>query len=127
MAYMNQEKKAKIVATLKEVLKGENIKYSLRVRDHMSITMTIKQGKIDFIGNWEQTNCKKVDRDYLQVNHYWIKEHFSGKVAEVLLKIDDAMRSADWYDKSDSMVDYFDTAYYYDIKIGDWDKPYEVI
>jgi hypothetical protein len=127
MAWMNQEKKAKIVATLKEVLKGENIKYSLRVRDNMAITMTIKQGEIDFIGNWEQTNCKKVDRDYLQVNQYWIKEHFSGKVAEVLLKIDNAMRSADWYDKSDSMVDYFDTAYYYHIKIGDWDKPYKLI
>ena len=28
-----------------------------------------------------------------------------------------------WFDKSDSMIDYFHTAWYNDIKIGGWDKP----
>jgi len=127
MAYMNQEKKAKIAAKLKEVLKGVNIKYSLRVRNHSSIVMTIKEGNIDFIKNWEQVNNKSADREYLQVNHYWIKKHFSAEALEVLQKIEEALRSADWYDKSDAMVDYFETAYYYNINIGDWCKPYKVI
>jgi predicted transcriptional regulator len=127
MAYMNQERKAKISAKLKEVLKGINIKYSLRVHNHSSIIMTIKEGSIDFIKNWEQVNNKSADREYLQVNHYWLKEHFSAEALEVLEKIKEAMRAADWYDKSDSMVDYFDTAYYYSINIGDWCKPYKVI
>jgi hypothetical protein len=30
-----------------------------------------------------------------------------------------------WYDKSDAMVDYFDTGYYLHLSIGTWDKPYE--
>ena len=34
------------------------------------------------------------------------------------------MKGNKWYDKSDAMVDYFDTAYYIDINIGKWNKPY---
>ena len=30
-----------------------------------------------------------------------------------------------WYDNSDAMTDYFDTAYYTHINVGKWDKPYE--
>ena len=30
-----------------------------------------------------------------------------------------------WYDNSDAMVDYFDTAYYTHLNIGKWNKPYE--
>jgi hypothetical protein len=31
-----------------------------------------------------------------------------------------AMKGDKWFDKSDSMVDYFHTAWYNDIKIGEW-------
>ena len=127
MAWMNQERKAKIAAKLKELLNGKNLKYSLKVLHHSKIMITIRQGDIDFIGNWEKTNNKVADSDYLQVNHYWIEKHFSDEVRDVLLAIDNAMRAADWYDKSDAMVDYFETAYYYDIRVGDWSKPYKLI
>ena len=40
---------------------------------------------------------------------------------EQLLK---AMKGTKWYNKSDAMVDYFDIAYYMDINIGKWNKPY---
>jgi hypothetical protein len=36
------------------------------------------------------------------------------------------MKSAGWYDNSDAQIDYFDTAYYYDVNIGNWKKPYKV-
>ena len=29
-----------------------------------------------------------------------------------------------WYDKSDAMTDYFDTAYYISMNVGEWNKPY---
>ena len=35
-----------------------------------------------------------------------------------------AMKGTKWYNKSDAMVDYFDIAYYMDINIGKWNKPY---
>ena len=31
-----------------------------------------------------------------------------------------------WFDESDSMTDYFYTAYYINISVGSWDKKYEV-
>ena len=33
-------------------------------------------------------------------------------------------RTIDYYNNSDSMTDYFDIAYYTDINIGKWNKPY---
>jgi len=38
-----------------------------------------------------------------------------------------AMKGTNWYDRTDAMIDYFDTAWYNDIKIGEWNKPVEVI
>ena len=35
-----------------------------------------------------------------------------------------ALKGADWYDESDAQVDYFNTAYYVDINIGQWKSPY---
>lgn len=125
MAWMNQEKKAKINLALKELFKSKKIKYSLRVCHHSKIILTIREGDIDFIGNWQEKNEKIAQNDYLQVNQYWIDSHFSGQVCEILKKIDEAMRSADYYDRSDAMTDYFDTAYYYSINVGEWCKPYK--
>ena len=127
MAYMNQEKKKKIAQCLKKVLGGYKLKYTLRVRHNHAITLTIREGELDFIGNWKETNQKTIEQEYLQVNQYWIDSHISGAVKDVLLKIDEAMRSADYYDRSDAMIDYFDTAYYYDIRIGEWCNPYKLI
>jgi len=35
-----------------------------------------------------------------------------------------AMKGTKWYDNSDAMTDYFDTAYYLSLKVGQWNKPY---
>jgi hypothetical protein len=51
MAYMNQERKAKITQALKPVLAKYKVKGTLSVRNHMSIVLTLKSGAIDFIGN----------------------------------------------------------------------------
>jgi hypothetical protein len=34
------------------------------------------------------------------------------------------MRGSEWYDRSDVQTDYFDTAYYMDVNVGQWNKPY---
>lgn len=130
MAYMNQDKKKIIKANLDKVLKPLGIKYGLRVDNHMSINCTIKSGSVDFIGNLRQrtgdTFKLHTDRGYVQVNPYWYSEHFTGEAESIINQVIDALKSADYYDKSDAMVDYFDTAYYMHLNIGAWDKPYEL-
>ena len=63
---------------------------------------------------------------YLSINPYWFQEHFSGQPKEFLTEAMTALKGADWYDESNAQVDYFNTAYYVDINIGKWNKPYIV-
>jgi hypothetical protein len=138
MAYMNQERKAKIVAAVKPILAKYGVKATFAVRNHSTICLNIKSGKIDFIENFIQTDIDKPyaktmsqdQIDYIRknkmidVNPYWFQEHFSGKAKAFLTEVFKAMKSADWFDHSDVQTDYFNTAYYVDVNIGAWDKPY---
>lgn len=136
MAYMNQEKKAKIQAAIKPILAKYGVKGSLSVRNHSTIVLTLKSGKIDFIGNLNRVcgkdhyqvsrGFKPVTREYVDVNIYWYQDHFDGEAKEFLTEALAALRGADWYDRSDVMTDYFDTAYYVDVTVGKWNKPYIV-
>jgi hypothetical protein len=133
MAHMNQVKKAKIAANLKPILAKYGVKASLSVNNHSSIVLTVKSGKIDFISNFNKV-CGERDNnrfgsfnpatDYVDVNEYWYHEHFSGKAKKFLDEALKALKSADWFDESDSQTDYFHTAYYVDVQIGRWNKPY---
>lgn len=125
MAYMNQEKKAKIAAVLKPILKKYGLKGSLSVRNHMAIVLTISEGSIDFFAD-VKSNTYRGDIKNLDINPYWYKEHFTGKSLDALSEIVPAMYSADYYDNSDASIDYFDTAYYVDVTIGKWNKPYRL-
>ena len=140
MAYMNQEKKSKIVAAVKPILKKYGVKGTFAVRNHSTIVLNVKEGNIDFIENYIETDAnlpyaKHMSEDQvkyirnnktLDVNPYWFHEHFSGRAKSFLTETFNAMKSAGWYDNSDAQTDYFDTAYYVDVNIGSWKKPYVV-
>ena len=124
MAYMNQEKKAVIAAKLKPVLKKYGVKGTLSVRNHMAIVLNVKAGKVDFFTDYgDREDALKFG---IQVNPYWFQDHFTGKSKKFLAEAFDAMKSAGYYNNSDAQIDYFDTAYYFDINIGKWNKPYEL-
>jgi hypothetical protein len=61
---------------------------------------------------------------YTQVNTYHIDRHYSGDAQQFLTELLTAMRGTKWFDKSDITTDYFHVAYYTDINIGKWNKPY---
>jgi hypothetical protein len=98
--------------------------------------LTLKSGAIDFIGNSNRVcgndhyqvarGFKPTTSGYDQVNPYWFQDHYDGEAKAFLTEAFKALKSADWYDKSDAMTDYFNTAYYVDVNIGKWDKPYEL-
>ncbi len=133
MAYMNQDKKWVIKAALDKVLKPRGIKYSLRVRDNMAIHCTIQAAPVDFLGNFAAKSADKYPPmsgrpwDHIPVNLYWIPEHFTGEAAEILSETAEALKAAGYYDRSDAMTDYFDTAYYMHLNIGQYDKPFKLL
>jgi len=138
MAYMSQEKKKKIAEELKKALKGTGLKYTLGVHNHSTLVMNIKSGPIDFIGNHVKTMLDKAytlqdyqkeaiealpKQGYMDINHYWYHEHFTGVALEVMKKIIDTMHIGN-HDNSDPMTDYFDVGWYVDVNVGKWEKPY---
>jgi len=132
MAYMNQDKKAIIKAAMDKALKARGFKYSLRVENHMAIACTIQAGPVDFIGNFKaktgdkNTNCPLEQLRHMQVNLFWLDDHYTGDALQILKECSEALRAAGYYDRSDAMTDYFDTAYYMHLNIGAWDKPYQL-
>ena len=122
MAYMNQEMKATIAKNLKPVLKKFGVKGTLSVSNHSTIVLTLKSGKIDFFADYgDREDARKFGID---VNPYWFHEHFTGKSKQFLTEAFRALKSANWYDDSDIQTDYFNTAYYFRINVGKWNKPY---
>lgn len=65
-----------------------------------------------------------VNSGYKRLNNYYIKSDWalSDEMKEVFITINDFVISYN-YNHSDIQNDYFDTNFYLDLKIGDWDKP----
>jgi len=125
MAYMNQEKKANISALLKPILKKYNVKATLSVRNHSTICLNVKSGSIDFFA--DRVSTREFQDRYIDVNPYWFRDYFTGVAKAFLIEAFAALKGANWYDRTDAQIDYFDTAYYTDVNIGSWKKPYEVV
>lgn len=137
MAYMNQEKKQKIVEKVKPILKKYKMKATFAVSNHSTIVVNIKSGSLDFIGDMNPNrndllNPHKVDYEKLRekytldINPYWYQEHYTGKSKKFFSELFPALYSADYYDRSDIQTDYFDTAYYVDVNVGNWKQPYTI-
>jgi hypothetical protein len=137
MAYMSQEHKAKLAPTIKAICKRYGIRATLAVRNHSTLMLTIKQGKIDFIGNSNQVcgndhyqvarGFKPNTSGYESVNPYHYRSHFSGRALEFLQEVIPAMYGPDYFDHSDSQSDYFHCSHYIDISIGRWNSPYALV
>ncbi len=114
MAYVNNETKQKIQAALKPVFKKYGIKATVAKGSYnSSLVVNVSAGDIDF------------GTDYQQVNIYWIDDNHTGKAKDFLNEVlREIKRAGEWYDESDSQIDYFNTAFYISINIGRWDKPY---
>jgi hypothetical protein len=133
MAYVNAKDVEQIRKELKETF--PRFRFGVRKRDGMAVSVTINSGPTDFssIFNGDPYNQQ---RQYAQINGYHI-DSFYKEHADFLKQVQHIIKTAPargegyhkgdgWYDRSDAMVDYFDTAYYIDISIGAWNKPYEV-
>lgn len=122
---MNQERKAKIAPRIKTILKRYGLKGSLSVRNHSTLVLTIKSGKIDFIQNYRQTVGRRPPDNYMTVNEFHYLNHFTGKARDCLDELYTVLNDGN-HDNSDPQTDYFDVGWYVDVNVGKWNKPYVV-
>ncbi len=138
MAYVSQEMKAKLAPQIKAICKQYSVKASIAVRNHSTLVLNVKSGKIDFIENYIRTDAEKrygqpMSADQvayirknkcLDVNTHWFQEHYSGTAKKFLDEMIDAMKGPEFFDHTDAQTDYFHCSHYIDINIGQWNKPY---
>lgn len=119
MAYMSQEKKKELAPAIKAVLKKYGMKGSIAVRHHSTLVINISAGELDLLRGANDT--------YRQVNVYHVVDCTEDPTIKAFYRelLDITMgEGSGWFDKSDLMTDYFHTAWYVDINVGHWDKPY---
>jgi len=122
MAYVSQEMKKELAPQIKAVLKKYGMKGSIAVRHHMSLVCNIKSGKLDILG---ALGASEYERDYIQVNPYWIEENYDNpEVVAFLSELKEAMEGPNFFCHDDSMTDYFHRSHYIDINVGQFNKPY---
>lgn len=139
MAYVSQEVITKARAALKALNKEYGVKATLSGKGDSTLYLTIAEGKIDFVGNFcENVTAKRRQHDTQQVidwvikeqnisvNQYYLDSSFDGIALEYLEKAKAIMYVEHW-DKSDVQTDYFHCAYYVNINIGRWNKPYKLV
>jgi hypothetical protein len=123
MAYISADDVKAIRTELKQAF--PNWKFGVRKGSgSLSVDVSILQGTVDFSEN--------LHNGYTQVNQYWINDHWTSLEARVALnKINEIMHNAPgraggrvYFDESDAMTDYFHTAFYTHLSIGQWNKNY---
>lgn len=123
MAYMSQENKKALAPAIKAILQKHGLKGSLGVRNHSTLVLKITSGTIDFAADYQGQRPTSDEGFAARVNHYYISTGWTGKAAEALTELAQAMMVGN-HDRSDSMTDYFDVGWYVDLSVGEWNKPY---
>ena len=121
MAYIGANEVREIRNELKKTF--PTLKFSVRKNGYSSVTVSIMKGDVDFSPILDKSGA-------IDVNHYHLGNY--GEFAGLFGKINDIIKSAPakakdgcaWYNNSDAMTDYFDVAFYYNITVGKWSKPY---
>ena len=117
MAYVSKETKKELAPEIKKVLAEYGVKGTIKVNNYSTLVVTLRKVPAGLF------TAKEIENG---VNVYHL-EWFEGTAKKFLTKLLAAMKGKKWYDNTDAMIDYFDTAWYNDIKIGEWNKPVEVI
>lgn len=119
MAYIS----ASEVKRIREALKTAFPEFKFGVRKQhggLSVGVTIVSGPLDLSPDFTHGD------GYAQINHYHLQNYKFGAFYQAIDMIIRRAPERKYYNNSDAMTDYFDVAFYYDIHVGAWNKPYEV-
>ena len=120
MAYINKEQ----VKQIREALKKEfpEIKFSVRKENFSGVYVSILKSPYDF------SDLPHYRADYYtNVNHFRVPDCIHRRLLENILNVIRTGSDRKWFDKSDSMTDYFYTAFYIHLYVGHHEKGYEMM
>ena len=136
MAYINAEDVNHIRVALKKEF--PQYKFSVTRDHHLGVNINFMKGprfsEYEYFDRYSgEMKTDNLDGHH-QINHFHLESFYGKENAEILGKIHTISLTAPaknggkvWYNNSDAMTDYFDTAYYVHISVGKWNKSYEVV
>ena len=118
MAYITKQE----VSVIRENLKREfpAFRFTLSGGNSSKLNVVIKSGPVRFIKESEEDVMKGRVRS--DINHHYAQNY---EYSEVLKKIIAVCLEKHW-DDCDAHLDYFNTAFYFSISQGTYDKPYTI-
>lgn len=135
MAYFSQAQKKQVAQKVRPILKENGLRGTLAVRNHSTVLLNIWSGPIDLLGMINAHRAAESERwgrpyhpaKYVTITRHELRsmEDNAPELHAIFAPLFEALESAGWYDRSDSQVDYFDTAYYAQIQVGTYKKAYQ--
>ena len=125
MAYIDKQKVSNIRELLKKEFKG--YKFSVKKENNSGVAIYLLASDLNFELDLVrsalseevlESTLKKLTNGCYTINPYSLDNVWSGETLKVFKKILEIAKSQEWFDKSDSMIDYYNTAYYIDLYIG---------
>lgn len=111
MAFVSKDMKAKLAPAMKAVAKKYGFKVSVSIENHQVLVAKIKNAS-EIIADDSSVAADRLIGEWgYDVNQYHIESHFK-KYAKFLAELHCAMMGPEWFDHSDSMVDYFYCSHY---------------
>ena len=147
MAYITKEQVVAKRPKLKEINKKYGVKATFSGGNDSTLKLTVQSGSLDFVGWYighvkslsihsapfygaeqyrEQTINALVRDAHIKINHHCLRDLPEGKCRDYLNEVYSVMLDGH-YDRSDSMTDYFECAWYIDMQVGKWNKGYELV
>jgi len=117
---------AKVTKEIRNVLKEKfpkPWKFSVTKRHYSEVVVRIMEGPEDL--------GRICVNGYAQINRFHLDQY--GSLRPIFEKVLEAIfegaerAGRPYYDNSDPMTDYFDTAFYLSIHVGGWGKPYRQV
>jgi hypothetical protein len=129
MAYLSKEDKQRLDLQVKKVAKEYGVKLTTRRKNYTNYVITLRESKFAF--NYVVNGCCDVPFNSTDINIYWFQDNkfLTDTEKEFLTKLKNIVFSKEngFYDESDAQTDYFHTAWYLSIHIGDYKKPYKQV
>jgi hypothetical protein len=129
MAYIRTDEVKEIRNTLKEEF-GPELKFGVKKESGgIAVRVTIKKGNVDF----SDITGREGERGYAQINQYHLGNYgdhrplFEDIISVIKKAPGNADNGREWYDNGDAQFDHFDTAFYFNLEVGNWNKPYELV
>lgn len=124
MAWMTQELKNKMTPAIKAVLKKYGVKGTVSVHESRTLVVTLKSGSLDIVGDMNKNRNPDFHKMFeagsslhnCDTSH---RSNISEPTKNFIRELDEAMHSVGYYNNNNVYTDYFDEAYYTEIKTTD--------